>query len=304
MYGFPRLFFLLSPLTYLFFENNIINAPAWVIAVYALPHLVLGFIANSRLQGEYRHSFWNEVYEASLAWYIMWPTLFALVSPKNTIFNVTAKGGHIERSYFDWKIGMPYVVLFGLNAAGLVAGVLRMFWFNVSDWDTVLLNIVWTSYNLVMITAVIAVALEARQIRAGWRVEKEIPASLSLANGQQLHCHTLDYAMAGVRLKVDDSIRFNPGETLILHLFRNEEQFDFPAEVLVHESGSLRLRFNELSLEQERNLVAATLSRADAWLNWLKVREEVDHPLRGFKELLGFSRMGVNRMNTAARKGV
>ncbi|MDD5613085.1 MAG: UDP-forming cellulose synthase catalytic subunit, partial [Gallionella sp.] len=140
LYGFPRLFFLLSPLTYLFFENSIINAPAWVIAVYALPHLIMGFIANSRLQGEFRHSFWNEVYEAALAWYIMWPTLGAMINPKKGKFDVTAKGGYIERGFFDWKIGMPYVVLFLLNAFGLAAGFLRMFWFNTEDWDTALLN--------------------------------------------------------------------------------------------------------------------------------------------------------------------
>jgi len=303
LYGFPRLFFLLSPLTYLFFENSIINAPAWVIAVYALPHLVMGFIANSRLQGEYRHSFWNEVYEASLAWYIMWPTLFALINPKKGKFNVTAKGGHIKHSYFDWKISLPYVVLFALNAAGLAAGFLRMFWFNTSEWDTALLNIVWTVYNLIMISAVIAVALESRQVRKDWRVDKEIPTSLSLGSGQRIDLQTQDYSMSGVALKVDESVRMQPGEAVTLHFNIKDSQVDFPAEVIDQRNGLLRLKFDDLSLQQEQNWVAATLSRDDAWHNWLKIREEVDHPLWGLKELLGISRLGVKRMKDAARQG-
>lgn len=177
-----------------------------------------------------------------------------------------------------------------------------MFWFNTEDWDTALLNIAWTSYNLVMIAAVIAVAMETRQIRKGWRVEKELPAGLLLADGRQLDCNTLDYAMTGVRLKVDDTVQVNPGEMLTLSLFRDEKRFEFPAEVVAQDANGLRLRFNDLTLEQERNLVSATLSRPDAWLNWLKVRDEVDHPLHGFQELLGFSRMGVKSMKQAARK--
>jgi cellulose synthase (UDP-forming) len=65
------------------------------------------------------------VYETTLAWYIMWPTLIALVSPKLGTFNVTAKGGRVDEEYFDWKISIPYVILFILD---LIVGLARMFW--------------------------------------------------------------------------------------------------------------------------------------------------------------------------------
>lgn len=303
MYGFPRLFFLLSPLAYMFFESYIINAPAGVIAVYALPHLVLSFITNSRLQGPHRHSFWNEAYETALAWYIMWPAVFAMINPNKGQFNVTAKGGFIEQEYFDWKIGTPYIVLFILNVAGLVVGFLRMFWFNTFEWDTAFLNILWTIYNLIMITATIAVALESRQIRKGWRVEREIPAAVATSSGQVIDCRTRDYSEGGVSLTIPEALSFQPGESINLSLFRGAVKYDFPVLVVGQHGTLLRLRFNNLSLQQERSLVAATLSRADAWLNWLKDRKEVDHPLRGLKELLGYSWMGLSRMVVSAHKG-
>lgn len=303
MYGFPRLFFLLSPLAYMFFESYIINAPAGVIAVYALPHLVLSFVANSRLQGPLRHSFWNEAYETAMAWYIMWPALFAMVNPNKGQFNVTAKGGHIEQEYFDWKIGTPYVVLFILNVAGLVVGFLRMFWFNTFEWDTALLNILWTIYNLIMITATIAVALESRQIRKDWRVEREIPAGITLPSGQVVDCRTRDYSEGGVSLIIPETLSFQPSDVITLSLFRGNVRYEFPALVVGQHGTLLRLRFNNLTSQQERNLVAATLSRADAWLNWLKDRKEVDHPLRGLTELLGYSWLGLSRMVVAAHKG-
>ena len=77
------------------------RAIALAILAYALPHIILSNITNSRIQGEHRHSFWNEIYEAVLAPYILLPTLLALVNPRLGKFNVTAKGGLVPESYFD-----------------------------------------------------------------------------------------------------------------------------------------------------------------------------------------------------------
>src|SRR5579862_5736401 len=79
--GVPRLVFLTAPLAYLYFQFHIINAAAATIALYATPHLVQSSLANSHIQGRFRHSFWNEAYEAVLSWYIALPTTVALLAP-------------------------------------------------------------------------------------------------------------------------------------------------------------------------------------------------------------------------------
>ena len=57
LYGIPRLLFLTAPLLYLFFGMS--NVPGYWAAIlaFALPHLLLSNIANSRIQGSHRHSF-------------------------------------------------------------------------------------------------------------------------------------------------------------------------------------------------------------------------------------------------------
>lgn len=303
MYGFPRMFFLLSPLVYLLFESYIINSTAGMIAIYALPHLVLAFVANSRMQTEYRHSFWNEAYETALGWYIMWPATVAFWAPSRGKFNVTAKGGYIERDTFDWGIATPYVVMFMLNLAGLIIGFLRMFWLNTYEWDTALINIVWTSYNLIMLGATIAVAWETKQVRKAWRVERELPAEIRLPSGQVVECHTRDYAEGGLALSVPESAVLRNDDRVTIDLIRGEARFSFPARVVGRHGNLLRLMFVDLTLQQQQDLVAATLSRADAWTKWLK-NTEVDHPLYGLKELFNNSVLGVTRMKAAARKVV
>ena len=96
LYALPRLIFLTAPLIYLIFGR--VNLPGYWAAIlaYAFPHIVLSSIANSRIQGHHRHSYWNEIYETVLAPYILIPTMLALINPKAGTFDVTAKGGVVN----------------------------------------------------------------------------------------------------------------------------------------------------------------------------------------------------------------
>ena len=82
LYAFPRLIFLTAPLIYLVLGHT--NLPGYWAAIlaYALPHLILSNITNSRIQGQHRHSFWNEIYETVLAPYILLPTMLAFINPQ------------------------------------------------------------------------------------------------------------------------------------------------------------------------------------------------------------------------------
>lgn len=293
-YGFPRLVFLTAPLAYMFFEAHVIQAGADLIAAYALPHLIHANIANSRMQGKHRHTFWAEVYETALAWYIFVPTTLALINPSLGSFNVTAKGGMVKEEYFDWKIASPYVVILALNILGFVIGIGRLFWWNTHEWGTVLLNLIWTAYNFMILGATLAVALETKQVRRFWRVVAKLPAMIRLPNGRTLSCHTEDYSEGGLALILPEAANVPRGETIIVSLFRGEREFPFPAEVVFNQGSAMRLRFGELSMENQQALVAATFSRGDAWQEWMADRE-IDRPLHGLKEVFLFSLEGIRR---------
>ncbi|MDD5332935.1 MAG: UDP-forming cellulose synthase catalytic subunit [Rhodoferax sp.] len=293
-YGFPRIVFLTAPLSYLFFEAHVIQASADLIAVYALPHLIQANIANSRMQGKYRHTFWAEVYETALAWYIMVPTTLALISPKFGQFNVTAKGGRVEREYFDWKISLPYVVILVLNVIGLLIGIGRLFWWNSHEFGTVLFNILWTVYNLTILAATLSVALESRQIRRHWRVQLTLPAMIKLPTGRTVACETEDFSEGGLALKLPIEMAIDKGSMVRISLFRGDREFTLPAEVVFNQGLVLRTRFEHMTMEDYRSLVAATFSRADAWQSWLPERD-IDRPLKGLREVLFVGLDGIRR---------
>lgn len=302
-YGLPRLVFLTAPLAYLFFSAHVFQATAAMITAYALPHLMHASITNSRIQGRFRYSFWNEVYESVLAWYIMRPVLVAFVNPKLGKFNVTAKGGVIEQAYFDWSIARPYLILLVLNLLGFAVGIWRMVAVGPSSevFTTLVINMVWTAYNIILTSASLAVASETRQVRSTPRVTAVLPAALRFADGKTLMCETDDFSQSGVGLRVPPDLRLEAGSQVHVSLFRSDEEGTFPAEVTFSGGGRLGLRFDGLSLQQQADIARLTFARADAWIDFWGNRQH-DKPLTSLKSVMvigvrGLGQVAANTLN-------
>lgn len=283
-YGLPRLVFLTAPLAYLVFGAEIFHASALMIVAYVLPHLVHSSLTNSRIQGRFRHSFWNEVYETVLAWYILPPVLVALVNPKAGGFNVTDKGGIIDKQFFDWKLARPYLVLLAVNLVGLGFGIHQLIWGDESTAVTVAINLTWTLYNLIITSAAVAVASEARQVRSEPRVSAKLPVSIICADGRVLEGTTQDFSQNGFGLMLSDGHSITQGERVRLVLSRNGQDSLFDARVVFSKGAQIGAQFEPLSLRQQSELVRLTFSRADTWAaSW--GAGQPDTPLAALREV-------------------
>jgi cellulose synthase (UDP-forming) len=300
LYALPRLIFLTAPLVYLFFGRS--NVPGYWVAIlaYALPHLVLSNVTNSRIQGQHRHSFWNEIYETVLAPYILLPTLTALINPKLGKFNVTAKGGFVEETYFDGKIAMPFVMLMLLNVAGLLMVIPRLAYvpgmgrfLDPTHPGTIAMNALWCLFNLVILGVAITVAREEIQRREQVRIDFAMPARMRLADGSIHSGRTEDISLGGTAVALPSPFPFVRGEWVTLLLPLRVGEAELPATIVAREGNTLRLQFEALSLFEEEMLTTILYSRADAWVNWGEARE-VDRPLRSLYRILRLSLRGMS----------
>lgn len=284
-FGLPRLVFLTAPMAYLFFELHIINTNALLLMLYVLPYILQTNIANAHVQGKFRHTFWAEVYETVLAWYIALPTTVALLSPRHGKFNVTAKGGLVTHTYFDWAISRPYMVLVLLNIAAFFAGVWRLAYANSDEPLTVLLNMVWTAYSIFMLGTALGVATESKQVRRMHRVASDLPATLYLPTGHVLSASCTDFSMSGLGLQAPSGLALEAGSSLDVGLWFEERECVFPARVIAcHASGAVGLEFGTLSKPQQIQLVQCTFARPAAWREWSD-EHDTDKPMQGLYEL-------------------
>jgi len=292
LFAVPRLIFLSVPLTYLLLGMVNIYGYSLNVFAYALPHLVLAHVTNARIQRGFRSAFWNEIYEAVLAPYILFPTLLALISPRLGKFNVTAKGGIVARSYFDHRVALPFILLLGLNVAGLVVAHQRF----VSDpahHDTVIMNAIWTVYNIVILSVGASVARERRQRRSDVRVDVRVPLTLVLSDGRWVSGVASQLSRHGTTGWLNAPLTSPMRAQVTLVLGARDSRCEIDARVVSVRGGrEVHMLFPRLTTIQERFLVDAIYSRPEAWLGWDAGRRD-DSPLRSLWRVIWLSVRGL-----------
>jgi cellulose synthase (UDP-forming) len=321
LFALPRLVFLMAPLIYLIYGGTNLPGTWQMILAYALPHLVMLYTTHLRIQGRHRHSFWNEIYETVLAPYVLLPTIGAFLWPRRPRFNVTAKGQIFHASFFDRKIASPFLLMLLLNFAGLVCAVPRLHLFpasSLSGWPgwllstphrmydgghmgTIVLNVVWTLFNMMLLSVATAVAWENQQRRRAVRVNVEVPAGVILPDGRAVQGLTGDLSSTGVRLWTGERLAVQPGAPVRIVLPVLDGDASLPATVIRVDDESLRAQFDSLSLAEEEALTMVLYSRADTWLGWDETRDH-DHLVRSFARIVRLALRGLRQTILPGRR--
>ena len=283
--GIPRLIFLTAPLAFLLLHAYIIYAPAIMIALFVLPHMMHASLTNSKIQGKYRHSFWSEIYETVLAWYIARPTMVALFNPHKGKFNVTAKGGLVESEYIDWVISRPYLWLVVINLVGVGFGIWRYFAGPENETLTVLVSLLWVFYNLIILGGAVAVSVESKQVRRAHRVEIRMPAAIARDDGHLFSCTVHDFSDGGIGVKINGQAQMLEGQKVNLLLKRGPQEYVFPAQVMRVFGSEVGLQLGQLTTQQHIDFVQCTFARADTWALWQDSFPE-DKPLESLLDIL------------------
>lgn len=301
--GIPRLVFLTAPLAFLLLHAYIIYAPALMIALFVVPHMIHASLTNSKIQGKYRHSFWSEIYETVLAWYIAPPTMVALFAPHKGKFNVTAKGGLVEEEYVDWVISRPYIFLVLLNIFGVMVGIWRYFYGPENEVLTVFVSIAWVFYNLVVLGGAVAVSVESKQLRRAHRVEISMPAAIAREDGHLFSCTVHDFSDGGLGIKINGQAQVLEGQKVNLLLKRGQQEYVFPAQVVRVSGNEIGLQLMPLTTRQHIDFVQCTFARADTWALWQDSFPE-DKPLESLMDILKLGFRGYRHLAEFAPSSV
>ena len=286
--GIPRLIFLLAPLGFLLFHSYLIYAPAIEILLYAAPILINTSITNSHIQGRHRHSFWAEIYETVLAWYVACATTVVLIHPKIGKFNVTAKGGLVENSFFDLNMSKPYLMLIILNLLAVVLAGYRYFLGPQDEQSTVILNFAWTAYNLMMLGGAISVAQEKVQLRKKHRIEVNTEIIIRKRSGHLIYATLRDFTSDGVGIYTKDNSTLEENEIIHIMISNGDKESLFPVRIINVKNNHIGAVFENLTIKQQLELTRCTYSKSDAWIHWHENFTK-DKPLSSLKSILKVS---------------
>ncbi|WP_165585567.1 UDP-forming cellulose synthase catalytic subunit [Roseococcus sp. SYP-B2431] len=280
LFALPRVIFLTSPLAFLFLGESVIAASPLAIIAYAGSHMFHAVATTARLNGKHRHSFWSEIYEASLAVPLLPVTLLTLWDPSKGKFNVTDKGGILEAGYLDFRAVLPNLIMLVLLGAGFLIGLWGSFTseFGTIEGNAYLLNTIWAGMCLIPLSASVAVGREREQSRVRARVEADLPASIRLPGGELLAAHSANLSLSGARLILDRALGVAEGDHVQVCFETGGDTVQLEAEVIRWDGQEAYLQFVIEDIAAEAAVVRAFFGRPDAWLYWDHWPE--DKPLR------------------------
>lgn len=288
LHGLPRIIFLLAPLPYMFFDIYVIYATAAAIFAYVIPHMVHAAITNQQLQRGWRYPFLGVVYETVLSWYILLPTTVALIFPHKGKFNVTAKGMTIDKKYVDWRIAVPTLVLMAVNLAGLAVGIYKTVTAADPQISTLIINVGWIAYNLIVLGAAFGVAVEEIMEHPLPRVPLKAGAVVTSEDGRKSAVPVVEFSQTELVLDVRG---LAVGSTVTIEMTGNGHTDVFTARVARQAKGSTEFDMLFADTADEIRFNRQTFAREGHWGD--KFDNHVpDGFFDGFKRLIGFAAYG------------
>lgn len=201
-------------------------------------------------------------------------TMLAMVAPRYGAFNVTAKGRTRIGTTFDLRHAWPLLLLFLGTGAALLAAPARGFLDPVHG-EPIIVASLWCVYNLVILTAALATALEQPQRRRYHRIERLGVARLlwpSLDEVNPWECapaFSTDLSLGGVRLKLEPT--WTTPDLFYVELYGDRRRpITLAAQVLtrIEEEGQafLHCKFVDIDPRRQRELSQLIFSEPRSWL--------------------------------------
>jgi len=218
--------------------------------------------------------------------------MMALINPRFGKFNVTSKGGIVKRTFFDTRIAQPFLIMLMFNIAGLLVAIPRFLIWDRERPGTVLMNVIWCIFNIIILGVCTAVARELRQVRTTVRINVVSPVVARLADGASFAGETINLSPGGSSIRFKQPLQLTPQSRLRLAFPAPAAATELPASVVASEGDILRVHFEGLSIAEEEVLTMVLYSRADSWLGWGESRES-DNVLNSLGRIFQISMHGL-----------
>lgn len=280
----PRLFFLLMPLAYSFLGVIPMKATLQEVLYYFLPYYFIQLTVFGWLNYRSRSALLSDIYTLVLLVPLALTTMRSMILPFGRGFKVTPKGLGSDRYTFNWPLAWPLLGIFLLSAVSL--------WRNLGmcmvkgAWATTVppeqaavirgigLGWIWSVYNLVMVGIALLILLDVprsdpypwfdlrRLVRLTFRTAagevtrwgvttalSEIGAEVALTQGELPEGSVVE--LESVELEIlEEDLRLQGQVTRTAH------DGEYPC---------LQVRFETLTLDQQRQLVKTLFCRPGQW---------------------------------------
>lgn len=279
------------PLLYVLGGVLPVQAPAFVLLSYWMPHVLQALLLQNRLDAQYRLPIWIEIRELLLALHVyVLTTFFVLLTQlrewKKTGFAAFAQNRHGSVAGVD----VAWRSLALLHVAAWVVSAWTAFQVQGEQARTLGLYMTWSVCVMLMLAARYAVIREMQEIARHTHALRVMPAMIRLANNRTLSCKTANFPATVLRLSLPQNVRVASDQDVQFSIFHSVNEFVFDARVMVSGEAEVEIKIDPASQPQYEAFAQAALARAPDWPAWLpseRVDQILPNGLVGLIERLG-----------------
>lgn len=198
-YGLQKMVYTISPLLFLLFGVTLFNANGIDIVLFFLPYFAANILYFRLVSKRKRNITWSHIYDMALAPHMAWSFLTELILNKPLKFKVTPKDKKTKKRKFNWRLGIPHVIILIATIVSLVLGILKIveYWGDVNYVLAIGINIAWCCYNGLATLVAFYIFSNRKNVRSSIR----IPANITVKNiyskqeGDKSICEDCGYIM-------------------------------------------------------------------------------------------------------------
>ena len=281
-YPVPRLLFFIAPVVYLLGHVQVIQASPQSLMAYVIPHFVHAYIACTRTDEKNRFKLFTDVRETALAWYMLIPTTLTLLRTQFKqclLLWIADKPELPKKSYkafeedpitlFSPAMFLPYLFVLSLNLAGFFSGLVDMIFFGTSQQGLAALYLLWTTYNLMLLAAMLAIAQEANQVLRHISLRQHLTAMIKLPSGRTVSCTTENFPAPRLQLSLPMPVAVGTDAPVSLSIFHAHRELALSATVVVQQGLKLEVCIADTNQKDYQLFATTVLSRGQDWPKWL-----------------------------------
>lgn len=153
-----KMIYMISPLVYLLSGILIVKTSAKKLISMFTPFFIGQMLIFKTLSSKTRTLKWSHFYEVAMAPHISLSIIKELFGLKIK-FNVTPKDNFSDKGYFQLNAALPHIIMIILSILSFIVGI-NGFSNGSRDFFAILINCIWTIYNMVGLLVCIYVAYQ------------------------------------------------------------------------------------------------------------------------------------------------
>lgn len=282
LYGIPRLIYIITPCLFLLLGLCPMKVDVFDYIVFVAPYLLLYLLNQNYIFKNFRHSFWSDVYEVINAPNLALYTTKTLIAPRDATFQVTPKGIMLRNFCFNLGLVIPHFFILGICTLAYFGSVVQLSL--GKDVAGVFVNLMWNTYNVLILISAICVSIERPQSRRAHRINRRMPITvgkLPFSDEPFASGETRDLNEYGARLALmRGPTSVARGERVVLHFDYEEGLLEVPATVVrtsdeTKTNYGVHLKFDDLS-NDPKTLVALINAVYTSNTEWKTLTEPDD----------------------------